>query len=327
MHGKIALLGRGKIINRSGFYCIFLVWFVVFFLAPFSGSASADWAPLIDRLIADKFDEKDIRPLFLHPEAQFDPAPMVIKLKTLIQTKDMKPAIFPNFRNKSVYRGYLRPSVINAARAYYTLHRATLADIRKKYCIPEEVIVSILVIETNLGRNTGTRRSFNVLASMALCDNLDSVRDYLKKELASPVAEAYAQERCREKSDWAYNELKSLIKYARESGADPLSIPGSIYGAIGLCQFMPSNVFLYGVDADQNGYIDLFSSQDALYSVGRYLHAKGWKCRMDKESRQRIILTYNRSQIYVNTVLAVADRLQGDLKASKKVKTRPNREG
>ncbi len=40
-----------------------------------------------------------------------------------------------------------------------------------------------------------------------------------------------------------------MIRYAERDGVDPLDIRGSIYGAIGMCQFMPTNVFSFGVDA------------------------------------------------------------------------------
>ena len=216
---------------------------------------------------------------------------------------------------------------MNLAQAYYAEHRVILGKIRVQYFIPEAVIVSILMVETRLGRNTGTCKAFNALASMALCGDLDKVRDHLTKELSMPWVDDYARGRCREKSDWAYNELKALIRYAKQTGGDPLSIPGSVYGAIGLCQFMPSNVFLYGVDAGEKGHLELFSSPDALYSIGNYLRMNGWTCRMDRGSRHNVILTYNRSHIYANTVLAVADRLQGNLKGTKKQRGRISWEG
>ena len=317
---------RGEVMTRRS--AIFLRCLVVagcFFFA--SASVAADWSPLITRLVSDGFDEGAVRVLFARPETAFDPSPMVVKIRTLIRTKDFKPSTTPGPRTKAVYKGYLKPAVINRARAYYQENQAILAKIRRQYCVPESVIVSIVMVETQLGRNTGSRRAFNVLASMALCDNLDLVRDYLGPELAAPGVEAYAQGRCREKSAWAYDELKALIKYSQASGTDPLTIPGSIYGAIGLCQFMPTNAFLYGVDGDKNGQVDLFTSPDALYSIGNYLHRKGWSCRMDKKKRHDVIMTYNRSQVYANTVLAVADRVQGKPVTSKKAKHQRHREG
>jgi membrane-bound lytic murein transglycosylase B len=176
--------------------------------------------------------------------------------------------------------------------------------------VPEEIVVSILLVETELGQNTGSRRAFNTLASMALLGDLDMIRPYLSGDLLTPSNEGYARRRCREKSDWAYHELKSLIRYAQSNGLDPLEIPGSIYGAIGLCQFMPSNVPSYGVDADGDGRIDLFAADDALHSIGKYLSNHGWKCRLSRKSQHRVIMTYNRSRTYANTVLAVAEQLR-----------------
>jgi membrane-bound lytic murein transglycosylase B len=289
--------------------------------------AAVGWSPLIDRLVADQFDEGTVRSLFARPEVQYDPQPMVIKLRTLVRTRDQKPSGLPAPRFKKVYPGYLGPEVIGRAEAFSRVNRAVLAKVSKKYCVPESIIVSILLVETNLGQNTGTRRAFNVLSSMAASGDLRDVQDYLAMDLRTSADASYARIRCREKADWAYDELKSLLRYARSVQADPLSIPGSIYGAIGYCQFMPSNVALYGADGDADGRIDLFSPPDALYSIGRYLHARGWKCRMSKVGQHRVILTYNRSYVYANTVLAVADRLQGPPRLAKKQRQRTSPKG
>ena len=145
---------------------------------------------------------------------------------------------------------------------------------------------------------------------MALCTDLEIIRPYLPKKLITKKNEDYARTICRAKADWAYTELKALIEYAQVSEFDPLSLPGSIYGAIGLCQFMPSNVFPYGIDADHDGRIDLFTKVDALYSIANYLREHGWQCTLDKRSQARVIFDYNKSSVYVNTVLAVAEKLQ-----------------
>jgi membrane-bound lytic murein transglycosylase B len=47
---------------------------------------------------------------------------------------------------------------------------------------------------------------------------------------------------------------------------------------MGAVQFMPSNVLAYGVDADKDGDIDLWSSQDDIYaSAANFLKHLGWK--------------------------------------------------
>jgi membrane-bound lytic murein transglycosylase B len=285
-----------------------LVFFVLIALAP--RQAWADWSPLMDRLIRDGKDENSIAALFNHPEARFDPDPMTRKIQELIRLQSRKPSAETSERIKAIYNGFLKPEVIERAHAFRNENKATLKRILNQYCVPEEVVVAILLVETDLGQNTGSRRAFNTLASMALAGDLDTIRPYLAEDLLTPSNEAYARRRCREKSDWAYRELKSLIRYAQDNGLDPLGIPGSIYGAIGLCQFMPSNVSSFGVDADGDGRIDLFAAEDALHSIGKFLNDHGWKCRISRNKQHRVVMTYNRSRTYANTVLAVAEKLR-----------------
>jgi membrane-bound lytic murein transglycosylase B len=166
-------------------------------------------------------------------------------------------------------------------------------------------------VETLPGDIVGGKRAFNTLASMALSPDLETIRPYLPKKLINRRNEDFAKTICRQKADWAYAELKALILYAHRSGFDPLTLLSSIYGAIGLCQFLPSNIISYGVDADNNGRIDLFTKADAFYSIANYLREHGWKCTMmDKGSQREVILRYNKSSIYANTVLAVAQKLK-----------------
>jgi membrane-bound lytic murein transglycosylase B len=289
-------------------------------LLPFPASA-ADWSPLMQRLIKDGFEETAVQTLFRRNDVQFDPEPMATKMNELLRRSSPSPLLPKPFVSREVHNRYLRPEMISKARVYLERNRATLEQIRRTYCVPQEVVVSILLVETQLGTNTGKRRAFQVLASMALSSDLDQVRAFIPAGTIRADNEEYARTRCREKSAWAYNELKFLLAYSRINKTDPLSIPGSIYGAIGLCQFMPSNVFLYGVDADGRGGIDLFSIPDALTSIANYLHLHGWRCGIAKKNRRQVVMTYNKSQVYANTVLAVADRLQ----AKKRWKGRTNR--
>ncbi len=200
--------------------------------------------------------------------------------------------------------------MITQAHSYLQENTELLENINNKYCVPKEIIVSILLVETLLGDIVGGKRAFNTLASMALSTDLETIRPYLPKKLINPMNEDFAKTICRQKADWAYAELKALILYAHGSGFDPLTLLSSIYGAIGLCQFLPSNILSYGVDADNDGRIDLFTKADAFYSIANYLREHGWKCTMDKGSQREVILRYNRSSIYANTVLAVAQKLK-----------------
>jgi len=266
----------------------------------------ADWAPLIDRFVADGFDETAVRNLFSRPEVTFDPSPMSKKLKELIE----EVARLPSDNPKVVYGGFLKENVIAQAHSYLQENNELLENINNKYCVPKEIIVSILLVETLLGDNVGGKLAFNALASMALSRDLETIRPYLPQKLIDPGNEDFARSICRQKADWAYAELKALILYAYRSGFDPLTLRGSIYGAIGLCQFLPSNILAYGVDANNDGRVDLFTKADAFYSIANYLREHGWKCTMDKQSQREVILRYNKSSIYANTVLVVAQKLK-----------------
>lgn len=272
--------------------------------------AYADWTPLIERLVADNFDEQVIRKIFDSPSVNFDPGAMSCKLKELINNRYKKHDAVSSRKVRAAYARFLRPEVIAEAQSYLQRNRETLQGIMENYCVPREIVVSILLVETELGQHLGNRGAFNTLASMALSYDLETIRPYLAPDLLTRRNEEFARKRCRQKADWAYGELKALIRYALDNGIDPLSIPGSLYGAIGICQFMPTKISVYGVDADRDGHVNLFSEQDALYSMANYLRSHGWRCDMSAKRQYRVILAYNHSKIYADTVLNVAKKLK-----------------
>jgi membrane-bound lytic murein transglycosylase B len=286
--------------------------FAIIFLFLLLGSvriAAADWKPLVERLAADGFNRQTLEALFVRPEVRFEPDAMADKIQALLRSRSESPDDIARLKT-TVREGYLSNVAITRANSYIIENRAVLEEIHTLYGVPKEIIVSILLIETHLGRNTGNRRVFNRLASMALCADLEMVRPHMSGPLLTPENWEFARRRCREKSDWAYDEFRALLRLADLDGFDPLEIRGSIYGAIGLCQFMPSNIFSYGVDADQDGRINLFAKKDALHSIANYLRGHGWRPGMDRDGEHRVIFSYNHSTVYANTVLAVAERLR-----------------
>ena len=295
---------------------------LLFFLLGLA-QAAADWKPLAERLTADGFNREAMESLFSHPEVLFEPDAMAGKLRSLIKSRSAEDdAALTATLRKAYRRDYLNPMAIERAKSFLTENRAVLEKITDQYGVPKEIIVSILLIETYLGKNTGNRRVFNRLASMARLNDLELVRPYLDINLLAPENEEYARRRCREKADWAYGELKALLKYSARDSVDPLDIRGSVYGAIGLCQFMPSNVFLFGVDADGDGRIDPFARPDALHSIANYLRGHGWREDMDRTGRHRIIFAYNHSTAYADTVLAVADKIREQSRRDPEVRGR-----
>lgn len=272
-------------------------------------AAEKDWSPLVERLQGDGFCRQSVETIFSRPEVRFEPDAMSEKIRSIIRNQTAGPAAAA--RRKHAVRGsYLNRVSIARARSCALENLDVLERIQVLYGVPKEIVISILLIETDLGRNTGSRCVFNRLASMAIHPDLESLLPHLDSGTINESNEAFARRRCREKAEWAYEELKALLRLADRDGLDPLGIRGSIYGAIGLCQFMPTNVFHYGVDADNDGRIDPFAMSDALHSIANYLRGHGWRPGMNRDDQHRVIFDYNHSTVYANTVLAVAEKLK-----------------
>ncbi|MEW5722221.1 MAG: lytic murein transglycosylase [Thermodesulfobacteriota bacterium] len=210
-----------------------------------------------------------------------------------------------------VYSNYLTAARLAEAAEFMAAHRDVLTAAEKRYGVPGEFIVGILRVETHFGRYLGRDRALVTLASMAACLDFDRIEPFLSPERALDDEErAFMAAKAEEKGQWALEELEALLLYARANQMDPLALPGSIYGAIGLGQFMPTNALKFGADGDGDGRVDLFGLADAIHSIGAYFQGHGWEGDMSSlEKQKRVLYEYNRSTPYVNTVLAVAHHL------------------
>lgn len=268
------------------------------------------WGPLVTRLEADGMDRSALTAYFSSPGVAFDPAIMARKVDAMVRNRFEPVTVTRRTLEKSGYRRFLDPWTISKAGRYMAEKREVFAAAEKTYGVPAEVLAAILLVETKLGDYLGDREAFGVLASMALCRDFELIRSRLKSLKSSPERTAFAEQAAREKGDWAYEELKALLAYAQAKKMSPLAIPGSIYGAIGICQFMPTNALKFGVDADSDGTVDLFADKDAIHSVANYLRGHGWRTDQSEEERRAAIYSYNHSNLYVMAVLAVAERLK-----------------
>ena len=176
----------------------------------------------------------------------------------------IKPPATPLQRSWERYR----PRFINDRRIdngvrFWEENRLTLAKARAMYGVPEEVIVAIIGVETEYGRNTG---SFSVLEALAT------------------LAFHYPR-----RADFFREELEQFLLLSRENGLDPLLVRGSFAGAIGIPQFMPGSQRRYAVDFDSDGRIDLGNStEDAIGSVARFLEQHGWEGGQPVAVRARV---------------------------------------
>jgi len=207
-----------------------------------------------------------------------------------------------------VYKSIIQPERLAEAKEFYQQELDLLNRIDREFRIPPEITVGILTVETRVGKFLGSRPAVTTLASMALCSDFNRVLPFFDEQDLTRERLDWLKARSKKTAGWAYVELKALLEYTRENKLDLVGMPGSVYGAIGISQFMPSNAVRFGVDGNGDGVVDLFNLEDALFSMGSYMKATGWKGTNRRRAR-KVLFRYNRSRTYVNTVMAVADHL------------------
>jgi membrane-bound lytic murein transglycosylase B len=183
------------------------------------------------------------------------------ELKFLFSRAHREPAILaaitppkdPQARSWLAYRArFVTEARIAEGAQFWRRHAAALERAAAGHGVPEEIIVAIIGVETLYGRQMGTWRVIDALATLAF--------DY------PPRAEFFR------------SELEQYLLFARESGLDVFSVRGSYAGAIGIPQFMPGSYRRFAVDFDGDGAVNLRSSPaDAIGSVANFLVKHGWR--------------------------------------------------
>jgi peptidoglycan lytic transglycosylase B len=297
---RVHFPGKGTCSFRNfSAVCLLLCAVALFLTATvWAQDATTIFVPLQKRLAADGFDGTIIGELYQRPAVHFD-----INGVSLF---------FIHSEAKLNYDQFASKSNIRKADSYMSKHLEMLEKVEKKYGVPKEVITGIILVETRLGTYLGKSHSFSTLSTMATLTGPDA-REHLWGNLPESrrISKEKYIEKADKKSNWAYGELKALIEYTAKEGLDPTLIKGSYAGAIGICQFMPSNILRLARDGNQDGRIDLFDHDDAIASVANYLKHHGWKPGISKEKAYKVILRYNYSRYYANTILKVAERLKG----------------
>ena len=186
------------------------------------------------------FDRDDLLARF----ARIGPNDKVLQL--------IKPPVSPTQRSWERYRQrFINERRISRGVQFWQENPATLARARAQFGVPEEIIVAIIGVETEYGRNMG---NFSVLEALAT------------------LAFYYPR-----RAEFFRTELEQFLLLARENRMDPLDIRGSFAGAIGIPQFMPGSQRRYAIDFNGDGIVDLSgSTADAIGSVGRFLEQHGW---------------------------------------------------
>ncbi|RZJ16073.1 MAG: lytic murein transglycosylase B [Haliea sp.] len=205
------------------------------------------------RFAEDLAARRDLDPHWVrHAVGQARMQPTVVRL--------MQPATQPFVKNWKVYRSrFIDPIRIEAGARFWAANQDTLQRAEREYGVPQDIIVGIIGVETIYGRDTGSFRVLDALATLAF--------DF-------PASHPRAADR----SAYFRGELEQFLSLQSRLGTDPLQPRGSYAGAMGMPQFMPSSWIKYAVDFDGDGRVDLWNSQaDVIGSVANYFKAFNWQ--------------------------------------------------
>ncbi len=146
---------------------------------------------------------------------------------------------------------FLTDQRISDGVRFWQAHRQALESVAREQGVAPEYIVAILGCETSYGRITGKDRVLDSLTTLAF--------DYPPR------------------SDFFRGELLQFLLLSEEAHLSAAQVKGSYTGAMGAPQFMPSSYRRYGVDADGDQRIDLWTNwRDIFASVANLLKQNGW---------------------------------------------------
>ncbi len=263
-----------------------------------SEDSTAPFNSLQAKLAQEGFDPVMLKTLFQKPDVHFETRTMSL--------------FFMHSEARVNYDQFLSPESLQKARKYIQDHLADLNAAEATLGVNKEVITAIMLVETRLGSYLGTSSILNTLSSLAAMKD-PGLRDVVWNSIQEdrrPNRSAF-EEKADAKSTWAYQELKAYLKYTGREKIDPTTIQGSYAGAMGISQFMPSNILAYGRDGNQDGKVDLFNPSDAIMSIANYLKSFGWKPGISYEAAFDVVYHYNHSKVYVTTILKIAEQLKG----------------
>ena len=177
---------------------------------------------------------------------------------------------------------FITPNRVEKGIEFWREHQADLQRAEQTLGIPTEIIVAIIGVETNYGRQQGSYRVIDALSTLAF--------DYPPR------------------SRFFRKELREFLLLSREQQLDPLKPMGSYAGAMGYGQFIPSSYRAYAIDFDGDGAVDIWENMtDAIGSVANYFKVHGWRKGEPVAVRGRVSSDYN--QAIVNTSLKPQDSI------------------
>lgn len=158
------------------------------------------------------------------------------------------------------------------------------ASLEQAYGVPAGILLAIHGMETGFGRTMG---------NTPVVDSITTV--------------AYD---CRRSAFFTPHAIAALM-LVDQGGLGP-NQRGAAHGEMGHTQFLPGNALRYGVDADGNGRVDLYSITDSLASTANFLRQKGWQPGQpfgEGTANFRVLNEWNAATVYQQAIALSAERM------------------
>lgn len=293
---KVLISAKAK--SRGAVVAALFICFTLSFLFGYAFAAEDIYAGLKQKLVQDGFSSQQVAKVFLSV-----PPPM---FKLVSQTFKVR-------ESQLNYDHFLQPEEIARAQQFIHSHRTSFERAYTAYGVEPGVIAAILLVETHFGSYTGKTPTLAVFSTFAVMDQKAN-RDRVWKMLSPQDRERLGREafdrKLADRSAWAYKELSAILELAKTHDIKPESLKGSVMGAVGWPQFLPSSLVEYGADGNGDGIIDLYNSDDAIFSTANYLRGHGWCDAKFPLDQEQVIWTYNHSKPYVRTILGIAEQVK-----------------
>ncbi|MCX8117338.1 MAG: lytic murein transglycosylase [Desulfobacterota bacterium] len=252
---------------------------------------------LVERLIQDGLEKEFLIPLFLDPRAE----PIPNRLTISLMTREVP----------ELYSKFLSFESILLAKNFLRENRRVLLEMERTFDVEKEIAVAILLVESRFGENIGRHRVIPTLASLAILNSEENLlRNFSILWPENPeVPFSWIEHLASRRANWAYKELKHFLQIVRSEELDPLEVYGSIAGALGLPQFIPSSYLAYAVK--RKGFKEwLYDVELAIFSIGNFLKSHGWRRGLSEAQQRKLLWHYNRSEPYGETIVEIARRLK-----------------
>jgi membrane-bound lytic murein transglycosylase B len=134
-------------------------------------------------------------------------------------------------------------AIVARGRSLKTQNAGLFASIEQRYGVPAGPVIAIWGMETGFGAVTGNQNTISAVASLAYD--------------------------CR-RHDYFTEQFVAALKLV-DKGVLSASTIGAMHGEVGQTQFMPKNIFAYGVGGS------LTVKENALASTANFLRGHGWR--------------------------------------------------